>query len=307
MRFHTASLGLLLTLTSAAPALAQEAPPAESPGSNAPIQNESVSVDALVEKILDGESPPVEESAAEVPDASEAKEAPPAEAAGPSPEAPAPTKKRARKKKRAPEAPMAPVRPEPTWRAPADLPPEMERRSPGMMAGGIVLTVLGGLSTVGGALLSVAGGATGSGELTGAGLAGVGGGVLFLGAGIGMITNGAKRVPVEGSATTSPMHGGGASHVQSAPATQRNSPAMLGVGIPLIVAGGISTLATIPQLASGDDTATALTLGAGILGLGVGIPITVVGAKKVPFDETSPGPQAKLRLGPGSVDFSMEF
>jgi hypothetical protein len=48
-------------------------------------------------------------------------------------------------------------------------------------------------------------------------------------------------------------------------------------------------------------------LGGGALFLGVGIPLIVVGAKAVPVDDTPPAAQIHVRVGAGSVDFSMDL
>jgi hypothetical protein len=138
MRLQAASLGFVMMLTSIAPALAQEAPPAESTGSSAPV---------------------------------------------------------------------APLR-EPTpetgrwdeWSPLDDLPLGRTKwRSPGMAAGGTVLTVLGTASAVLGVVGLAGSGGGGGGAPNYSGVFGgafLGGGALMLGIGIPMIVSGATEISV---------------------------------------------------------------------------------------------------------------
>lgn len=105
-----------------------------------------------------------------------------------------------------PPPPSAPLRATPAQNELAEAPPSTELHSPGMVAGGTVLSVLGVVSAVVG-VAAIANVATREnyGNPT-ANLSGVfggvflGGGVLLLGGGIPLIVVGAKEVPVDGAA-----------------------------------------------------------------------------------------------------------
>jgi hypothetical protein len=106
------------------------------------------------------------------------------------------------------------------------------------------------------------------------------------------------------------------SEVPAAPQpTESNSPGMAVGGTVLTVLGGVSMvlggLGLVGMSGGGGGSAlgtvSASMLGGGALFLGIGIPLIVVGAKDVPVDDAPPTPQAQLRVGLGSVDFSMTF
>lgn len=131
------------------------------------------------------------------------------------------------------------------------------------------------------------------------------------------------------------------------PAYRRNSPALMGVGITMITVGGIALLTGIVLTAlPGPDTTTTcdklgncttstptdvkrivgiIMSGVGGIFVGVGVPLTLVGARKVPVDPNEPYEEAKrspwvaaphsqvaqsplmLHLGAGSVGLSYQF
>jgi hypothetical protein len=129
MRFRAASLGLVVMMTSIAPALAQEAPSAEpaAPVAQEPAPPVAPSapvapVDEIVQQALAEEAAPAERAAPSATAASEA----------------APTR----------PAPAASVPDWRTWPEDPDATPKRRRKSPGMVAGGSVLTALGGLGTI---------------------------------------------------------------------------------------------------------------------------------------------------------------
>jgi hypothetical protein len=300
MRFQAASLCLVMMSTSIAPALAQEATPA---APSATVAEPEAPVEDLVEDVLAAEGGFPEPAATDAPVTPEV-----------SPASTAPPTKRARKTKKAPKAeqaesaPIAPIREQATWSTPEPM-PETRRRSPGMLGGGIVMTVLGGAGMVGGLLGVIAGGMSSSDATQAAGTVGIVGGLVSVGIGIPLIVVGGKTVAADGSPLPprAPRRDSAASSAWATPNTERRSPAMIGVGTVLTVGGGITTLVAVRELISGEDgTAGALLVGSAV-GLGVGIPLIAVGAKKVPVDAAAPVPQAQLRVGPGSVDFSMEL
>jgi hypothetical protein len=103
-------------------------------------------------------------------------------------------------------------------------------------------------------------------------------------------------------------------HVYPPTRTEWNSPGMAATGTLLTVIGGSSLvlgglgLTVVPMDGGSKPTANLLSLGllgGGAVFCGIGIPLIVVGAREVPVEDAPFVPQPQLRVGAGSVDFSM--